>query len=185
MNIKRVQLRLGFTPLPSNIDKAFKNFKDSIELQFNFWIQQAQLQGSWRSVHNNTFPEHEISKIIEVWKNNKSNYLNTIEKLPEKNTSIGELIYLEGVKPSINKICELLDNLLSTNTKEASVFASWIYTYGISRLDLVNKNTELKQEISKRFGKIEIAPKLKHCCIGLCSACGKREVVYSCTNPIT
>lgn len=181
MNIKKTQPRIGFTPL--SLERSLQLFKDSIEVEFNHWILGTQHLGSWKSVHKDSFPEDEINQVLKLWQGNKLKCLDFKVLLNDKSKK--EILYSKAVEPTIGEISKILDKFSPAEKEKASVFASWIYTYGLSKLDLAKANTKLEQELNKRFNNIEIAPKLKHCCIGLCSACGKREIVYSCTNPIT
>lgn len=174
MNVNKPQLRIGFTPLLTTIQQ----FKDSVEIEFNHWIQHCQFLGSWKSVRKNSFPESEVNEILKLWESKKLNCFDSVLL----NKSKKEIVYSKIVEPSVDEILQTLDKLLSLDKEKASIFASWIYTYGLSKLDLAKTNTKLELELNKRFNTIKIAPRLNHCCIGLCSACGRKGVVYTCTN---
>lgn len=193
MNIHKSQLNLGLSTLPHGISSLPQWLNTTLDSELRFWDITISTPGSWRNVHEESYPEKEIDETIKLWQSTKMENADLeslyksldvkSEPLDERKKRIANQgIYLTIVEPSIEKICELLDKLLLNNKGKASVYASWVYTYGISRLGLTDANTKLKQEISKRFSSIEIAPKLKHCCVGLCSACGRKEIVYSCTN---
>ena len=173
MNIKGPTNKIGFTP-------STQDFKNSIEVGFNFWIINCENNGSWRNVYQSNFPEEDVGKTIEFWKTHK---LDCLDIKPPFRQKANEIVYSKVIEPELNNFLILLDKLLSSEKEKACTFGSWLFTNAISKLDLVGKNTSLERELNKRFEKIEIAPRLKHCCIGLCSACGRKGIVYACSNP--
>ncbi len=174
------------------------DLKETIASEFNLWGMSCSHLGSWRALHENNFPEAEIENILRLFSTKKEINKSDIEKLSDDvfniTNSLNEnrvtrsvpknIIYAIIIEPFTDEICRTLDGLASNEqTKpKAEIFASWIYTYAISRLGLIKADTKLEKELEKRFNKIDIAPKAKHCCQGLCSACGRSKIVFSCSE---
>jgi hypothetical protein len=155
----------------------------------NSWIAGCRHMGSWRSLHGNNFPEKELEEILSLWQRNKESLGEaslpdgSFEDDDKRKSTSKRLIYSQIIEPTVDKICTTLDELILKEQNKCCVFASWIYTYGVSRLELKNQSTRLEQELEKRFENINIAPKTKHCCQGLCSACGTHRIAYSLSDP--
>ncbi len=143
----------------------------SPQTNFSSWIDSINYTSAWKKVYKENFPKDEVENIIKVW--------GEIKNIDQ---AYGMPIYKKVIEPTIVSILKTIDDfLLKPETIEKGcVFASWVYTNGLSRLGLQKTYTKLELELNKRFKSIEIAPKIKNCCIGMCSACGRGKIVYKC-----